>query len=92
MSPRSIVSMDEAVARASARPKRSPSIKVLSDPYQQIRQPVSRKNHPPVSNPARANKHNPQPGCQLSLQFVDEGLQFKKTCYFEILAPSSYFP
>jgi hypothetical protein len=31
----------------------SPS--VLSDPHQQIRQPVSRQNHPSVSNPARIN-------------------------------------
>ena len=32
-----------------------PSIKGLSDPCQQISQPVSRQNHPPISNPARIN-------------------------------------
>jgi hypothetical protein len=51
-----------------------------------------RENHPPISNPARTNKHNPQPGCQLRLQFVDAGLQIKKNRYFDTFAPSSHFP
>jgi hypothetical protein len=32
-----------------------PSIKGLTYPRQQISQPVSRQNHPSISNPARAN-------------------------------------